>query len=518
MDKNLVYRFAALFDGNKRSYGVWDKNTGKMSTNKGDPGTPEFAAHLQGGVGLGVVPIRDDNTVIFSVVDIDNHGTDKDIELTTVVKACKDKNYPVLCCRSKSGGVHVYVFYSEPVPAHRAIALTTAVASNIGYPSSEIFPKQDRLMDSPDGEKALGNWVNLCYFNGDKGNRKAVTTSGRAITLEEFIDAAESRRLSAADVDDILSAGHVEAPPCIQRMYNEGVPAGYRNQALYNITVYLRKAKPDTFVDDALDANNQIFDRPLPATEAKRTIKSASRRDYRYKCGEEPCKAYCDSRTCVTRLYGITPDEETDLRNGNNLPVFSGLTKYNTEPPRWGFSMDGKKIEGVDTEELFNFNALRKAVAAKLNLHIPNMPMRRWDSVLSSLFVDVMVVDVPKEASASGQAVARLSEYLAKADSRLVDGYDENKERAKLTRGMPCIQFFDGVKYGAFRMTDFVKHLKNTRSEDLKGANLYFALREHLAVETKRIRVSGKPMTVWAVPMDNLQRVEVSQIEFKPEF
>lgn len=525
ISKALLYKFAGLFSGNQRSHGVWDKATGKMRTEHSAAAVDDYKMHLTGEQGVGVVPIMDDGTSHFAVIDIDNHGQTEDTDIAAVAKAISDRGYPLIPCRSKSGGVHCYIFFSAPIPSHKARAVLAAMAPNVGHPHAEIFPKQDRLMDDKDsGEKALGNWINLCYFDSDGGNRRAITSTGRVMTLDEFVEVAEAKKVSEVDVDNLLSSGHVEAPPCIQRFFNEGVPSGYRNQALYNIVIYLRRSRPDTFIDDAMDVNNQIFDRPLPAVEAKRTIKSASRRDYKYKCGEEPCKAYCDSRTCVTRLYGITPDEASDIRNADAMPEFTNLTKYDTDPPRWGFNMGDKRIEGVDTEELFNFNSLRKAVAAKLNVYIPAMSSRRWDALLSVMFQSTTTVDVPRDASAAGQAVERLCEYLSKADARLSEGYDEAKERDKLTRGMPCIQFMDleggNVKCGVFKMTDFVKHLKNTRSEDLKGANLYFALREQLGVDTKRIRVgpASKPTTIWYVPMANLNRMDAVPPDFKPEF
>lgn len=519
MDQDLLYRFAALFSGNERSHGVWDKKTGKMRTELVAASVDDYRMHLEGEQGVGVVPVKDDGNIMFAALDLDNHGDPVDLDLQKTAALAAEKKYPLVCCRSKSGGIHCYLFMKEPTPAYKVRSLLAAMAPEIGFPSAEIFPKQDKLLkDSLSGEMALGNWLNLCYFDSDDGVRRGMSGRGRLLTLGEFVDIAEAKRVSEADIDDMLSTGHSEAPPCIQRFYKEGVPGGYRNQALYNITIYLRRAKPDTYVDDAMDANNSVFDRPLPSVEAKRTIKSAGRRDYKYKCGEEPCKSYCDSRACVNKLYGITPDEEVEIRHGNELPPFTDLVKFDTDPPRWGFSMGGKEIQGVDTEELFNFNQLRKAVAGKLNTHVPNMSSRRWDAILQELFLTMKVVEVPKDASASGQAVARLVEYLSKAESRLSEGYDEAKEREKLTRGMPCIQFVAETKYGVFKMTDFVKHLKNTRSEDLKGANLYFALREHLGVETTRMRIGGKATTVWMVPMSNIHKTDPVPATFTAEF
>ena len=113
---------------------------------------------------------------------------------------------------------------------------------------------------------------------------------------------------------------------------------------MYHVVVYLKRARPDTFFDDALALNKPMFDKPLAPSEAKKVIRSASRRDYQYKCGEEPCKGLCDRKVCVTREYDISTDEAKDLDAQDSLPVFSELLEYKSDPPRWGIHVNGQLI------------------------------------------------------------------------------------------------------------------------------------------------------------------------------
>ena len=62
-------------------------------------------------------------------------------------------------------------------------------------------------------------------------------------------------------------------------------------------------------------------------------IRSASRRDYLYKCAEAPCKDLCDRKVCVTREFGISMDEsyaryEEGIRQVERLLTEENVTDH----------------------------------------------------------------------------------------------------------------------------------------------------------------------------------------------
>ena len=75
---SLVKDFADLFSGNLRSYGQWDPATGNMVTEKAEVTEEHYRAHLEGRMGLGVVPVTDGGTCKFGCIDVDNHGKGSD--------------------------------------------------------------------------------------------------------------------------------------------------------------------------------------------------------------------------------------------------------------------------------------------------------------------------------------------------------------------------------------------------------------------------------------------------------
>lgn len=197
-------KMASLFAGNMSAYGTYD--AGNMSTGAGDkvemrartvrsPLTEAlWTAHLAGERPLGVVPIREDNTCLWGVIDIDDYSLDH----AALLKKTEALKLPLVMCRSKSGGAHLFLFVSEPVPAEWIRSRLEAWVAVLRLPKQpEVFPKQMRI-DVTNGE--VGNWLNMPYFgcgpDGDQSRRCAVKPGGLDMTLAEFLKHAEGLRAS----------------------------------------------------------------------------------------------------------------------------------------------------------------------------------------------------------------------------------------------------------------------------------------------------------------------------------
>lgn len=502
-------QFARLFQGNPRSYGVWFAATGKVKTVRGSTPPELYDGHLAGVEGLGQVPVLDDGTCWFGAIDIDAHGDLPDIDLVALEADVRRNHMPLMVCRSKSGGAHLYVFGADPVPAKVLRKAMSKWATTLGYPSAEIFPKQSELIRDSDGERQLGNWINLCYFNAESPdcNRYAVE-GGRRITVDYFIELAESRRVTAATLVEKTSDGHEEAPPCLQKIIAEGVGRGQRNEALYNVVVYLKKAFPETWKDRAFDLNARIFSEPLAHSEASKTITSAGRRDYRYRCKEEPCRSRCKSHVCVTRKFGITPEEKGELELGG-MPEFGPVEKHNSDPPKWVLYVDSTPVE-MSSAVMSDYRQMRLRVMEKINRVLPMMKGDQWDMVLNDLLQKVVIYETPEDASARGLIQLRLQDFFQRTD--LTSSGEDKSERDQLLLGSPVVQLDPhGNRRVYFRGSDFTDFLRKNRIEDLKGAALWMALREH-GVEHTRLRVGSKVIQVWHAPIEDSDPIPLPEI------
>lgn len=515
--ERVIDRLMGLFVSNGRSKGVFDphaKDSGrKMHTLHSACDRADFLAHVSGERGLGLVPILDDDTCWWGAIDIDCHGDAKEIDLYELEREVRSKDLPLMVCRSKSGGAHLYLFCAEPVQARLIRKVLGKWASELHFTGAEVFPKQDKLIKDKEGQQ-LGNWINLCNFDAySKDALRYCVEGGKRTSLEYFVEIAESRRVTGSMLVEKSEGDHAGAPPCVSAMISNGVAPGYRNEALYNVCIYLKQSHPETWKDKAFDLNAKIFQNPLTHSEAKKTITSVARRVYRYKCGEEPCRSLCNSSVCVNRKFGITKEEHTAMNLGEH-PEFTSLKKYLTDPVRWGLEMDGYELN-LTTQDIMDHKKVREMVAEKMTRIIPPMKCDKWLITLQALMENAVLIDAPDDASSHGLIWSHLRTFLQRAD---MTSTGENKEdRKMLLRGIPVIQMKEGQKLVYFRGSDFVSHLRKNRAEELRGPNLWFALKQH-GVSHMSLRIGSVVRDVWAVDMDKIEQPKMEGKKIEPEF
>ena len=119
----MIERFKDIFTGLERAHGVTKvghsngngtKVQGK-SFIKRDTVTDElWQNHLQGAESLGIIPINDDNQCQWGCIDIDSYAG---FDHKKLVNKIKNLDLPLVVCRSKSGGAHVFLFTDNYVTA-----------------------------------------------------------------------------------------------------------------------------------------------------------------------------------------------------------------------------------------------------------------------------------------------------------------------------------------------------------------------------------------------------------------
>ena len=140
---------------------VLHKAQGKAKTIKTVGATVNhWKAHLEGKKGLGIIPIDEENSVRWGAIDIDIYSLD----LEKLVQKIEEFKLPLVVCRSKSGGAHVFCFLKEKIPAGDMQDKLREISAGLGYGGVEIFPKQrEVLVERGD----IGSWLNMPYFEGD---------------------------------------------------------------------------------------------------------------------------------------------------------------------------------------------------------------------------------------------------------------------------------------------------------------------------------------------------------------
>jgi len=287
-----VEEFKLIFEGLDIAYGQ-HRSEGKRADGKQEGKsyivkkliTEElWKAHLDGeGPSLGIIPIRADNTAKWGCIDIDTYP----IDYRKIINNIRKLKLPMIPCRSKSGGLHLFLFFKTPVSAKLIRHKLREVASGLGYSSVEVFPKQSSILI----EKGdLGNFLNLPYYNAKNTTRYAYKDDGTAATLQEFISLYNKYSVAGTDEIAIQVSSDVikDGPPCLQQLCTQGFPQGTRNNGLFNIGVYLRKFDPDNWKTLLEEHNRSHMTPPLAAQEVVIVQKQLEKKDYNYRCKEPP--------------------------------------------------------------------------------------------------------------------------------------------------------------------------------------------------------------------------------------
>ena len=186
----MIDKFIHIFSGSSSAYGQTRKtdefdDRGKHKTKsfiiKREPTSQMFQDHLDGkDPALGIIPINEKNKCRWACIDIDQYDGFDHKQLIDQIKKHK---FPLIVCRSKSGGAHVFLFTNDFAPAAVFRSRLKEMAAKLGYANAEIFPKQNKVDMTKGG---TGSFLNLPYHNANRSLRYAVKDDGSAMTLEEF--------------------------------------------------------------------------------------------------------------------------------------------------------------------------------------------------------------------------------------------------------------------------------------------------------------------------------------------
>jgi hypothetical protein len=485
--------FPELFRGSSLSHGVFEPEKGHRTVHTA--ATPEdYQDHLEGRLGLGLVPVTEEGTCVFGALDIDIDSIDHG----ELLKEVSRRNLPLHVCRSKSGGAHCYAFFKEPYKASRVQFLLRSWAALLGYAKCEVFPKQTFI-----GGENLGNWINLPYYGSDRTTRYCVGPHG-AMTLDEFL--ASVRYYDPEDVvDEEVSQTDLvsvqDMPPCLAELTRDGLPEGTRNAGLYNFAIMYRKALPNGW-EPAVTRHNQLYVYPpLPTREVNSIVSSVKRRTYQYKCNEEPICSRCHREECLKTPYGI---HNKPWEGGKKYDEFlaSNLRKLVSDPPRWLLEVNGQDLE-LATEELLTFALLAKKAFERTNSLLEPLKQDTWLGILKGLAMLMTELEAPKDSGARGQALAHVYDFLSL--------FDRARDEEDLLKGVPVRQ----GDFVLFRGVDVIRYLKSHKS--CPEEQVLWALLQGQGAEFITFPLKGKQVTAWKLPVSSLslQTEEFTKPEFK---
>ena len=132
-----IKKFKQIFSGLDRAYGQYipgnlknGKQGGNAFIKKSTVTDSLWSDHVEGKEpSLGIIPIRDDSTCSWGCIDVDTYPLDH----KKIIKNIQKLNLPLIVCRSKSGGAHLFLFTKEWITASLMRNTLMLWAGELGY-------------------------------------------------------------------------------------------------------------------------------------------------------------------------------------------------------------------------------------------------------------------------------------------------------------------------------------------------------------------------------------------------
>ena len=492
-----VKKFKSIFYGLDRAYGQY-RSDGQSENGKAGgqayilkkPVTDQlWIDHLdKKEPSLGIIPIRDNSKCIWGCIDIDTYPLEHD----KIVRKIRDLELPLVLCKSKSGGAHVFIFLKEPVQAKLVRDKLQEWAGELGYANCEIFPKQIEIQaDRGD----TGNFLNLPYFGGNDSHRHGVSDDGSSASLDVFFSLYDTYCTTEKDLKEFkVKRKEIpelnDGPPCLATLMSQGIPPGGRDNTLYQYAVYAKKKWPDDWSAKIEEFNHKYMETPLPAQQVLKTIRQHEKKDYQYKCKDQPMCTVCSLNVCRGKQYGV----------GNSFDhQVSDLTKYESDESTWFLNINGRILK-LSTDQLYDQHKFRKACLNEIN-EMPNMMRPNdWDSRIQALLQDFEVIKMPHEITKTGRFESLLERFLED------QGSAEHTDEIDMGKALFEEKEYEGTEGKIKKSTAYFKSewlqkfLKKNDFKELTTTEMNAHIRNKLGGGDIRRRVKGKPAYLWYVP------------------
>jgi len=391
----IVNEFVNTFSGHSEYYGVSiptgnKTEKGKLvmrsytkSTAKGDKELSQtmYREHLEGKKGLGISPINFENNCRFGVLDIDDY----DIEPQFFMEISRDYDLPFCLFRSKSGGLHCYIFFSEDTKASSVRDIMRKFILLFGLNvNTEIFPKQEKLFNS-----SSPSWINLPYFGGTDSymyDRKCEKMP-LELALMEIVNKKVTWETLKSKYEGLpLNDG----PICLQSLFLRSdymVDGDGRNNYLFNMGIYYKSSDSVTFEDNILMANNKLKEPKEESKIVSQIINPIQKKTYSYRCSDHPLCENCNVDLCKERKFGKGGDEISSLS-------FEELKQVKTNPPYYLWMVNGHEMVFYKESELREQQIFADQCMRMLHV-VPNTIKRqRWIEILNKAFKEIVIEDV----------------------------------------------------------------------------------------------------------------------------
>jgi len=312
--------------------------------------------HLEGKIRLGLKP-EVDGLCKWGCIDVDPNNY-KDYSEKKYVEIIRKYSLPFVPVKSKSGGLHIFIFFTEMADVNKVVAKLSEINEQY-FLAQEIFP--------------CNKAVNMPYHNMNASMEFAFDAKNTPVMIGRFLQLAQDMMIYPKDFFN-FKVQEYEAesewkhyPPCVQKLIQEGWSGSNRNNFLFNILVLEMKKNSTLSVqqleDLAQKRNRQVFSKPLGQSEVSQLTKSVHKGGYQFQCPPKhpEYNQICNKELCKTRRLGIgeaVPEIVEAFENINYI--------QDTKSVWYEFDFKGRRItitpEDMKDEKSFRVRLLRHRV------------------------------------------------------------------------------------------------------------------------------------------------------------
>ena len=263
--------------------------------------------HLEGKIRIGIRP-EHEGKCSWSCIDVDPANY-KDYSQKKYVDIIAKYKLPLVPVLSKSGGLHIFVFFNKPYSIQKVKDKLCEINEQY-FLANEVYP--------------CNKTINMPYCNHKRTREFAYDDENYPLSLERFLEEVENKTVDPEEFCQIeVKENEIESdwshyPPCVQKLIQEGWSGNNRHQFLYNVVVLEIKKQPSISLRDLetliLQRNIKIFTKPLPEQEVRTMVKSIHKEGYGFQCPPKHIEyqVICNKELCKTRKLG-TGDYVPDI-------------------------------------------------------------------------------------------------------------------------------------------------------------------------------------------------------------
>ena len=375
----------------------------------------------------------------------------------------------------------------------------------MGLGHCEVFPKQEKLLREGNVKDwEVGSFLNLPYHNGlNHTERYAFSDEGNILDLDEFLKEVEKKSITDIELKKLSlkkeNSDFTDAPYCIEAYLTENktVQPGNRDNFLFQYSVYAKKKFGENFEEEVHKFHHKYFDDPLRPKEIEKIIRQADKKDWGYKCKDQPMCSFCNKSKCRIRKYGVG--------DSNIITDVGNVIQYgDNEDTIYHVTVNNEQTIVCTIEELYDQHKFRKKCLVKLASMPSIMKREDWDLYITTIVSKAIKVKSEFEMTPEGEFRNILTRYISNQANAL--------DIDDILNGQCFVDDEESRVY--FRMDQLQEYMRNRRYGAMTSNQMGIFLRNLGGDYSKRKLNNKKGQLVWWIPSDKIitkQEVEMQQ-------